>query len=214
MTKTNGFVLAAFLMASTSPMAIGQTTDPVTEPVPTPGEETPMGTDSAPLPGDDAQDGTEPAPLPGDQAEPLPGDDATGIDMDGGTDDHSQIISDLRLGVAGMPDGDTQFSDMSSDAEVRIVTVSELEGTGDPMLDQLMADLEDDQDNLRSAIEDNETLTTALDDEGYSADDVVAAVVTAGAEAEVTLIVEDEDNGDELEFETDVDAEAEGEADL
>ncbi|MFN3661882.1 hypothetical protein [Yoonia sp.] len=214
MTKTNGLVLAAFLMASTSPMAIGQTTtpDPGTEPTPLPGDEAPMDTEPTPLPGDDAPVGAEPTPLPGEDA-PVGTDMTTQEGMMDQLDDNRDIINNLSLGTTGELDWETQFSGLSPDAEIRVVTLSELRDADDPtapILDQVMPGFEADRENLHAAIEGNETLLTALEDEGHSVEDVVAAVVQPGAEIEATLVVDD--NGADMDFDTEV--EAEGEADL
>jgi hypothetical protein len=188
MTKTNGLVLAAFLMASTALMAIGQTTAPA-------------GTEPTPLPGNSPTDIT-PAPMPqdtpaGTTPEPDAGADRQNID-------YFVIIAQLSLPSAAGVDWEETFSDLSDDADVTIVTLSELADADDPsapMLDQAMINLDNDRDNLRSAIETNDTLQTALEDEDFSSDDVVAALMDQTGDGSVTLVVDaeagsDDDNAD------------------
>jgi hypothetical protein len=186
MTKTNGLVLAAFLMASTAPMAIGQTTAPT-------------GTEPTPLPGNSPTDIT-PAPMPQDTP--------AGTTPDAGADrqniDYFVIIAQLGLPSAAGVDWEETFSDLSDDADVTIVTLSELADADDPsapMLDQAMINLDNDRDSLRSAIETNDTLRTALEDEDFSSDDVVAALMDQTGDGSVTLVVDaeagsDDDNAD------------------
>lgn len=199
MTKTNGIVLAAFLMASTSPMAFGQATSPA----PGTGGDTPTQTEPSSgtgtgtmTPGTGAGTGTDTGTGAGT---------ATGTGAATGSltsdDDvaNTQVITSLRLSANAEQDWESEFSDISEDSNVRIVTMSDLEGADtstDPMLDDVMSDLEDRQSDLRSAIESHDMLTSALEDEGYSVDDVVAAVVQPGTENEVTLVVDEENAAD------------------
>lgn len=227
MTKTNGLVLAAFLMASTSPMAIGQTT--TTEPGTTP----PAGTEPAPLPGESPTD-INPAPMPGDattgtQTEPtpmpeidsptdgtdtMPGDGTTPA-SDMGNDDMDYLIIIAELSMPSPEDIDwaEEFSDLSDDAEVEIVTLSELADADDPsapMLDQAMANLDNDQDNLREAIADSDALNSALEDEDYTAEQVVAALMDRDGEGSVTLVVDDEAGTDDAGTDEDDESESDG----
>lgn len=213
MTKTNGIVLAAFLMASTSPMAFGQATSPA----PGTGGDTPTqtepssGTGSGTMtPGTGAGTGTDTGTGAGtgtgtDTGTGTGAGTATGTGAATGSltsdDDvaNTQVITSLRLSANAEQDWESEFSDISEDSNVRIVTMSDLEGADtstDPMLDDVMSDLEDRQSDLRSAIESHDMLTSALEDEGYSVDDVVAAVVQPGTENEVTLVVDEENAAD------------------
>ncbi|MBR2573827.1 MAG: hypothetical protein IKE14_05820 [Loktanella sp.] len=188
MTKTNGLVFAAFLMASTAPMAIGQTTAPA-------------GTEPTPLPGNSPTDIT-PAPMPQDTPAGTTPEPDTGADRQ--NIDYFVIIAQLSLPSAAGVDWEETFSDLSDDADVTIVTLSELADADDPsapMLDQAMINLDNDRDNLRSAIETNDTLQTALEDEDFSSDDVVAALMDQTGDGSVTLVVDaeagsDDDNAD------------------
>ena len=186
MTKPNVILLSAFLMASTSPMALAQT-----------GTGTGMGT------GTGGSVGTE-----------VPGTGTTGTGMDGtattdsatATDGHwgsrddsgyQHIVVSLNASAAMEQDWAARLEGVSEDTEVTILQRSEIEGSegvDDTMLDQALSDLEGDQDALRSAVEEHQAVSDALEDEGYSADDVVGLVVYAGADSEVFVIVEDDDS--------------------
>lgn len=192
MTKTNGLLLAAFLMASTSPMAIGQTT--TTEPGTTP----PAGTEPAPLPGTSPTD-INPAPMPGDAptgTDTMPGTGTTpATDMGNSDMNYLIIIAELSMPSPADMDWSEEFSELSDDTEVEIVTLSELADADDPsvpMLDQAMANLDNDQDNLRSAIADSDVLSSALEEEDYTAEQVVAVLMDRDGQGSVTLIVDDE----------------------
>lgn len=203
MTKTNGLLLAAFLMATTSPMAIGQTSEPT------------------PLPGSSPSD-IMPAPMPGDQADETDSNDAgddtanatgnatgedTGDDTDTASDrradrenmDFFVIIAQLSLPSAADVDWETAFSDLPEDSDVTIVTLSTLADADDPaapMLDQAMVNFDNDRDNLRRAIAQNEALRGALDQEGYANEDVVAALMDQTGDGSVTLVVDAEAQSD------------------
>jgi len=201
MTKTNGLVLAAFLMASTSPMAFGQTTPP------TPGTDTGTGTTTMPESGTGTGTGTTTTPGAGTGTgtATTPGTGTTtGTDLTTGADtadvdmEHSLLITSLTM-ESGDKDWEEEFSNLSDDAEVKIVQLSELKDSDSPSaddLDQAISDMEDGRSDLRAAIEDSDKMVSALEDEDYSADDVVAAVIQPGADNEVTLIVDTEDNDD------------------
>jgi hypothetical protein len=165
MIRTNGLVLAAFLMASASPVAFAQPTTQEAE--------------------------TE---------------TTTEFYMQ-----HRDIITQLSQPSAVGIDWEEEFATLSDDAEVNIVTLSELADADDsasPVLDQAMIDLDNDRDVLRTAIENNDTLMAAVEDEGYAVDDVVAAIMPSDAEGEVTLVVDAQTTFD---FGTE---DAEGETDL
>ncbi|MFU8862357.1 MAG: hypothetical protein ACNA7O_00480 [Rhodobacterales bacterium] len=209
MTKTNGLVLAAFLMASTSPMAFGQTTPP------TPGGDT--GTGAATTPGTDTGTGTTTTPGAdaGTGTTTTPGADtsvgtgtgtgaATGTDLTTGaamTDEdmeRSMLITSLTM-ETGDRDWEEDFSNLSDDVEVKVVQLSELrdaDTAGAGGLDQAIDNMEEGRSDLRAAVENHDRLMSALEDEDYSADDVVAAVIQPGADNEVTLIVDTENNDD------------------
>jgi hypothetical protein len=206
MTKTNGLVLAAFLMASTSPAAFGQTATPgagtgtgtTTETTPGTGTTTPGSTGSTgtttPGAGDTTTPGATGTTTPGASGTAGASGSLSGSAAVDGMQ-NSALITSLNLSANTEQDWDTEFGNLSSDSDVRIVTLSELresDDAGAPMLDQTMQDLEDRQSDLRTAIEGNDTLRAALEDEGYSAEDVVAAVVQPGTENEVTLVVDTE----------------------
>lgn len=185
MTKTNGLVLAAFLMASTSPMAFAQTTPP------TPGADSSVGTDTTTAPGASSSVGTGATGTTGMAT----GSASADVDME-----RSMLITSLTL-ETGDKDWNEEFSNLSDDVEVKIVTMSELKeadtaSTGTGGLDQAISNLEDGRSDLRSAIESHDTLKSALEDEDYSADDVVAAVIQPGIDNEVTLIVDADKNND------------------
>lgn len=167
MTKTNGLVLAAFLMASTSPMAFGQTTPPAS------GADTSAGTDTT-------------------TATDLPvGATTTDVDME-----RTLLITSLTMD-AGDKDWEEEFSNLSDDAEVKIVQLSELKDSDHVSadgLDQAISDMEEGRSDLRAAIEDRDRLMSALEDEDYAAEDVVAAVIQPGDAKEVTLIVDTEND--------------------
>jgi len=200
MTTTKGFVLAAFLMASTSPMAISQTTPP----------EAPSGgaTTTAPVPGTGSGSSMDSTTGTGTTGTGTTGTGTTGTGTTGtgttagstvpgmgGDAEHRQLITNLSMAATGDQDWEAEFETMSDDSEVKIVKLSELKESDDsqsPLLDQAMTDLEDSRDDLRSAIESKDMLKSALEEEDYSADDVVAAVVQPGTGDEVTLIVDDE----------------------
>lgn len=187
MTKTNGLLLAAFLMATTSPMAIGQTSEPT------------------PLPGSSPSD-IMPAPMPGDQADETDSNDA-GDDIGTASDrradrenmDFFVIIAQLSLPSAADVDWQTAFSDLPADSDVTIVTLSTLADADDPaapMLDQAMVNFDNDRDNLRRAIAQNEALRGALDQEGYANEDVVAALMDQTGDGSITLVVDAEAQSD------------------
>lgn len=197
MTKTNGLVLAAFLMASTSPMAFGQTTPP------TPGTDTGTGTTTMPESGTGTGTGTGTTTTPGAGTGTGTG-TTTGTDLTTGADtadvdmEHSLLITSLTM-ESGDKNWEEEFSNLSDDAEVKIVQLSELKDSDSPSaddLDQAISDMEEGRSDLRAAIEDSDMMVSALEDEDYSADDVVAAVIQPGADNEVTLIVDTEDNDD------------------
>jgi hypothetical protein len=191
MTKTNGLLIAAFLMATTSPMAIGQTSEPT------------------PLPGSSPSD-IMPAPMPGDQADETDSNDAgddTGDDTGTASDrradrenmDFFVIIAQLSLPSAADVDWQTAFSDLPEDSDVTIVTLSTLADADDPaapMLDQAMVNFDNDRDNLRRAITQNEALRGALDQEGYANEDVVAALMDQTGDGSITLVVDAEAQSD------------------
>lgn len=185
MTKTNGLVLAAFLMASTSPMAFAQTTPP------TPGADSSVGTDTTTTPGAGSSVGTGATGTTGMAT----GSASADVDME-----RSMLITSLTL-ETGDKDWNEEFSNLSDDVEVKIVTMSEMKeadtaSTGTGGLNQAISNLEDGRSDLRSAIESHDTLKSALEDEDYSADDVVAAVIQPGMDNEVTLIVDADKNND------------------
>lgn len=188
MTKTNGLVLAAFLMASTSPMAFAQTTPP------TPGADSSVGTDTTTAPGAGSSVGTGATGTTGTTGMAT-GSASADVDME-----RSMLITSLTM-ETGDKDWNEEFSNLSDDVEVKIVTMSELKeadtaSTGTGGLDQAISNLEDGRSDLRSAIESHDTLKSALEDEDYSADDVVAAVIQPGMDNEVTLIVDADKNND------------------
>ena len=220
MTKTNGYVLAAILMASTSTMAIGQTTTPdpttggatTTTPAPTTGAGTTgtgttgTGTTGTGTTGTDTTGtgttgtGTTGTGTTGTGTTgTMPGTGTTGTDTAvGGTsesDEHRQLIASLSVSALGDQDWKAEFKDVSEDSEVEIVKLSELRESNETdkqMLDEAMSGLEDSRDDLRSAVEEHDKLTSALEEEDYAADDVVAAVVEPVTGDKVTLIVDDE----------------------
>lgn len=187
MTKTNGLLLAAFLMATTSPMAIGQTSEPT------------------PLPGSLPSD-IMPAPMPGDQADETDSNDVgedTGTASDRRADrknmDFFVIIAQMSLPSAADVDWETALSDLPEDSDVTIVTLSALADADDPaapMLDQAMVNFDNDRDNLRRAIAQNEALRGALEQEGYADEDVVAALMDQTGDGSITLVVDGEAQSD------------------
>lgn len=209
MTKTNGLVLAAFLMASTSPMAFGQTTPPTpgadtgTGAATTPGADT--GTGTTTTPGADAGTGTTTTPGADTSVGTGTGTGATtdtdltaGAGMDDDEMERSLLITSLTM-ETGDRNWEEDFSNLSDDAEVKVVQLSELrdsDSAGADGLDQAISNMEDGRSDLRAAVENHDRLMSALEDEDYSADDVVAAVIQPGADNEVTLIVDTDNNDD------------------
>lgn len=214
MTKTRSFVLATFLMASTSPLSLAQTTPETTAPEsPTGGAATTAPTqgitsgvsvdavtDSAPGVATGTSAGTIDPGTSTDTttgAGTTTGGTGTTVPAMGENPEHRLLITSLNLAATGPQDWQAEFEDMSEDSEIRIVKLSDLRASDDtenPMLDQAMSALEDSQDALRAAVESHDTLTSALKDASYTVDDVVGGVVQAGNTSEVTLIVEDEDS--------------------
>ncbi len=209
MIKKNGLILAAFLMASTSPLALAQSATTQTDTVPGASTESgagaggsPTGTSSGTTTGTTTGTGAGTDSSTGSSTGTGNGsatgtgsasttDSASSTSVDG---DHRQLITSLSMSASGDQDWSTELGDLSSEAEVEVVTLSELESADDsemPLLDKAMSDLEGSQDGLRSAIEGNDTLTSALEAENYAVDDVVAAVVEPGTGDKVTLIVDD-----------------------
>lgn len=190
MTKTKVFALATFLMASTSTVAISQTTPPE---APTGGAATTTPTTGA---GSDASTSTTTGTGTTGTTE--------GTGMATGTAgtagmaddaDHMQLITNLSMIGSRDMDWAAEFKTMSDDSEVKIVKLSELESADDsasPILDKAITDLVESKADLQSAIEAEDKLTSALEAEDYAADDVVAAYVQPGTGDEVTLVVDDE----------------------
>ena len=187
MTKSNALLLAAFLMASTSPVAVAQTGT---------GTGTEMRTGAV----TGGSVGTE---VPGT---PTTGDGATGTGMDsaapsgGDTASESRhgsgyqhIVVSLNASAAMDQDWATRLDGVSDDTEVTVLQRSEIEaseGVDATMLDEALSDLEEDQDAMRSAVEEHQALADALEAEGYAAEDVVGLVVYGGTASEVFVIVE------------------------
>lgn len=196
MTKTKVFALATFLMASTSTVAISQTTPPE---APTGGAATTAPTTGA---GSDATTGTG---ATGTTAGTGTTGTTTGTGTATGTAtgsagmtddaDHMQLITNLSMIGSRDMDWAAEFETMSDDSDVKIVKLSELKSSDDsanPLLDKTITDLEESKADLQSAIEAEDKLTSALEAEEYAADDVVAAYVQPGTGDEVTLVVDDE----------------------
>lgn len=171
MTNRNGLILAAFLMSSAAPMAMAQTALP-----------------DAPAPATSQPEtkGTQPAPSP--NTTPSVGGDTAETELD-----NTQLITSLRLAANTEQDWASEFGALSVDSGIRVVELSELrqvDDSADPLLDDALADLQDRQDSLRVAVADHQMLSAALTTEGYTPDDVIAAVVQPGTKNEVSLIVD------------------------
>lgn len=212
MTKTRSFVLATFLMASTSPLALAQTTPETTAPesptggaattAPTQGITSGVSVDAVTDSAPGIATGTSAGTIDPDMSTDTPtgtgtttGGSGTTASATGENPEHRLLITSLNLAATGPQDWQAEFEDMSEDSEIRIVKLSDLRASDDtenPMLDQAMSALEDSQDALRAAVESRDRLTSALKDASYTVDDVVGGVVQAGDTSEVTLIVEDE----------------------
>ena len=191
MTKTKVFALATFLMASTSTVAISQTTPPE---APTAGAATTAPTTGA---SSDASTGTTTGTGTTGTATGTGAATGSATGSAGMTDDadHMQLITNLSMIGSRDMDWAAEFETMSDDSDVKIVKLSELKASDDsssPLLDQAITDLEENKADLQSAIEAEDKLTSALEAEDYAADDVVAAYVQPGTGDEVTLVVDDE----------------------
>ncbi len=98
------------------------------------------------------------------------------------------IVSSLRTSSTTAADIET----VDSDAQITIVTLSEIQGSaaeGSNAIEQAINDQEDSLSDLSVAIQANAEISAALDAEGFSSDDVVA--VTSAAEGDLTIIVDD-----------------------
>jgi hypothetical protein len=187
MTKTKVFALATFLMASTSTVAISQTTPPE---APTGGAATTAPTTGA---GSDTSTGTGTTGTTTGTGTATGS--ATGTAGMADDADHMQLITNLSMISSRDMDWAAEFETMSDDSDIKIVKLSELKASDDsssPLLDQAISDLEESKADLQSAIEAEDKLTSALEAEDYAADDVVAAYVQPGTGDEVTLVVDDE----------------------
>lgn len=203
MTRSHGLVLATCLMAATASAALAQATVTQSDP-------------ATPLPGSSPSD-IIPAPMPGDDAETqdspqMPG---TGTTPPQPTAEQNmqnrEILDALSQPSAAGIDWEETFATLPDEAAVQIITLSDLADADDgaePLLDQAMINLDNDQDALRRAIENNAALLSAVEDEGYAVEDVVAALMHPDMPDDVTLIV---DAGPTVNFGTE---DATGETDL
>lgn len=100
---------------------------------------------------------------------------------------YGDVISSLRSGTDAMAD----ISALDDTATVRIVLLSELQGSSAENaegLDMALSDQEQSVAELRGLIEANSALRTQLEAEGHTAEDVVA--VSTDAAGEVILVVD------------------------
>lgn len=182
MTKPNIILVAAFLVASTFPRALAQT-----------------GTGA----GTDMETG-------GSIGTEVPGIGTIGTAMEGTASTHTgattegqwgsrvdsgyqHIVVSLNASAAMEQDWAMRLEAISEDTDVTILQRPEIEdseGVHTAMFDQALSDLEADQDAIRSAVDEDQAFSDALEDEGYSADDVIGLVVYEGADSEVFVIVE------------------------
>ena len=110
---------------------------------------------------------------------------------DGDFTTYGQVISSLNTDMSAT-EGSDPFADVTSDATVNFVLLSELNGEGADnaqSLDQALADKSAELEQVREKISNNETLSSALDEHGYTADQVVAWNV--GTDGTVTLVIDD-----------------------
>lgn len=138
--------------------------------------------------------------MSGDASGDMSGDASGDIDAEASGDmsassdaamNYGDIISGLR---SNSESGDpaTDFEGLSDSAQVETVMLTELRGNAAgnaQALDEALEAQATGMADLRTAIEGNETVTTALQDAGYTAEDVVAYRVDA--EGNVTLVVDD-----------------------
>lgn len=110
-----------------------------------------------------------------------------------GFKNYGQLISSLRADDSEDDVSEIEvLSDVSADATIDTVTVSDLEGAVDEnanALDQALADDEEQISEIQATIEDNPDLVTAIEEDGYTVDDVVAVETTA--DGDVTFVVEE-----------------------
>lgn len=103
------------------------------------------------------------------------------------TMNYDDVISSLRSGTDAMAD----ISALDDTSTVRIVLLSELQGSSAENaegLDMALSDQEQSVAELRGLIEANSALRTQLEAEGHTAEDVVA--VSTDAAGEVILVVD------------------------
>lgn len=109
-----------------------------------------------------------------------------------GQGNYGQLVSGLQNGTEDVAAWAGEISTLATDAEVEIVTLSELKGDGAmnaEAFDNALAENSADLSSARMAIEGNEALVSALDAESYTADQVV--MVDVESDSHVTLVVDD-----------------------
>ncbi|WP_157960159.1 hypothetical protein [Albibacillus kandeliae] len=102
------------------------------------------------------------------------------------------LMAELKNGQANSASWSSQIAALGDDATVNIVSLSELKGESaenSAALESEMSRVQSDAEMARTAIEENAHVAQALEDENYSADDVV--LVSVQGANEVTLIVDD-----------------------
>ncbi|APX23114.1 MAG: hypothetical protein CML50_01980 [Rhodobacteraceae bacterium] len=98
-----------------------------------------------------------------------------------------EFMADLNGDGIAMPMGD-----ISEDAEVTTKTLGDLEGEGaenSASIDNALAKAQTQLDMLQTRIDGSETLSSALEEEGYTSDDVLGVYQTA--EGSVTILIDD-----------------------
>ncbi|QQA43690.1 hypothetical protein [Pelagovum pacificum] len=99
---------------------------------------------------------------------------------------------DVIASLNGNAAGSASFSDVTEESQVDWVRLSDLQGEGADQgsgLDQALTDQEDRLADIRSQIESNDVLSGALEEQGYTADQVVAW--NTDADGQTTLVIDD-----------------------
>lgn len=104
------------------------------------------------------------------------------------------ITSITAAGSLGL-DYAAEVEAVDEETEIGIVELSELRSTGRAdltMLDQSLSGIEDQRDEMRTAVESHARLLEALERAGHAPQDVVAMAFSTGLDNEVTLVVQGE----------------------
>lgn len=107
---------------------------------------------------------------------------------------YGALISAIRNGTLTDMNPSVELGAVGEETEVEIALLSEVKGMAAEnaeALDQALAEQDAWISGVKSAVSANTTLTTALEAEGYTSDDVVA--FNTDADGSVTLIVDEGD---------------------